>query len=47
MKNQNLTLKDNIQSKNLKVSSTKYLSKKFDKIFLEIKNNIKKKKKRH
>ena len=45
MKNQNLIFKDNIQLKNHKDSSTKYLSKKFDKIFLEIKTDVKKKKK--
>ena len=41
MNNKNLFLKNNIQSKNLKSSSIRYLSKKFEKIFSEIKNDVK------
>ena len=41
MNNKNLFLKNNIQSENLKSSSSRYLSKKFEKIFLEIKRDIK------
>ena len=41
MNNKNLFLKNNIQSENLKSSSIRYLSKKFEKIFLEIKHDIK------
>ena len=41
MNNKNLFLKNNIQSENLKSSSSRYLSKKFEKIFLEIKHDIK------
>ena len=41
MNNKNLFLKNNIQSENLKSSSIRYLSKKFEKIFLEIKRDIK------
>ena len=41
MNNKNLFLKNNIQSENLKYSSIRYLSKKFEKIFLEIKRDIK------
>ena len=41
MNNKNLFLKNNIQSENLKYSSIRYLSKKFEKIFLEIKHDIK------
>jgi len=39
--NKNLFLKNNIQSENLKSSSIRYLSKKFEKIFSEIKHDIK------
>ena len=45
MINKNLQLIDNIQSKNLRNSLIKNSSKKFDKIFLEIKNDIKNTKK--
>ena len=41
MNNKNLFLKNNIQSENLKSSSRRYLSKKFEKIILEIKRDIK------
>ena len=41
MNNKNLFLKNNIQSENLKSSSSRYLSKKFEKIILEIKRDIK------
>ena len=41
MNNKNLFLKNNIQSENLKSSSIRYLSKKFEKIFSEIKHDIK------
>ena len=41
MNNKNLFLKNNIQSENLKYSSSRYLSKKFEKIILEIKRDIK------
>ena len=41
MNNKNLFLKNNIQSENLKYSSIRYLSKKFEKVFLEIKRDIK------
>ena len=41
MNNKNLFLKNNIQSENLKSSSIRYLSKKFEKIILEIKRDIK------
>ena len=41
MNNKNLFLKNNIQSENLKYSSIRYLSKKFEKIILEIKRDIK------
>ena len=45
MKNINLTLKDNIQSKFFKKKSISDLSKKFGKVFLEIKKDINDKKK--
>mgnify|MGYP001260113693 FL=1 len=41
MNNKNLFLKNNIQSEKLKTSSIRYLSKRFEKIFLEIKHDIK------
>ncbi len=44
MKKKNLILKNNIQEKNLKTDSKKKLSNKFDKIFFNIKSNIKNKK---
>lgn len=45
MSNTNLFLKNNIQVKNLKKDSSKLLSKKFEKIFLDIQKDIKSKKK--
>ena len=44
MKKKNLILKNNIQEKNLKTVSKKKLEGKFEKIFLDIKHNIKNKK---
>ena len=44
---ENLYLKNNIPSKNLKKGSLKLLSKEFEKIFSNIKNDIADKKKKH
>ena len=41
MISKDLQIKDNIKSKKFKIYLTKQLSKKFDKIFLEIKNDVK------
>lgn len=41
MISKDLQINDNIIPKNLRINSTKQLSKKFDKIFLEVKNDVK------
>ena len=41
MISKDLQIKDNIKSKKLRINLTKQLSKKFDKIFLEVKNDVK------